>query len=344
MAASISHHFEALNLAMMYIHGLGHFHPDNEIDNAFLRDLDIGTDAAWIMERVGIESRRTVLSLEYIKATRNADPRQAAGASVYSNAETGALAATQAIAAAGIDATDVGMVISGSCSPQSSCPAEACTIAAALGIEAPAFDINSACSSLAAQLHFLDGMRAERLPDFVLLLQVENSTRAVDYNDRNSCVLWGDCSAAQVLSPRVPARLQLTHSLFGSDPKNCDKVRFVENGHFTQEGRAVQAFAIRRSLTVIGQLRERAGIELGAQMKFIGHQANRGMLDNICRSAGITPDNHWLNVDRFGNCGAAGAPSVLSQNQHRLREGDLLSLAVVGGGLSWGGLLIEAGS
>lgn len=329
---------------MLYIHGLGHFHPANEIDNAFLRDLDIGTDPEWIMERVGIVSRRTVLSLDYIRTTRNADPREAIAASLHTNAETGAFAARQAIAAAGIAASDIGLVVSGSCTPQSSCPAEACTIAAALGIEAPAFDLNSACSSFAMQVDFLGGMLPSRLPDFVLLLQVENSTRAVDYNDRSSCVLWGDCSTAQVLSPRIPARLAITHSVVGSDPSNCDKVRFVNAGHFTQEGRTVQSFAIRRSLAVLAQLREHAGAERSAAMKFIGHQANRLMLDGICQRAGIAPDHHWFNVDAFGNGGAAGAPSVLSQNQHRLRAGDLVSLAVVGGGLSWGGALIEVGA
>lgn len=329
---------------MTYLHGLGHFHPDNVIDNAFLTELDIGTDRDWIMERVGIETRRTVLPLDYIRSTRNADPRAAAEASLYSNAETGARAARQAIAAAGIDAGDIGLVISGSCSPQSSCPAEACTIAAALGIEAPAFDLNSACSSLAAQLHYVDSLRPERLPDYVLLLQVENSTRAIDYNDRSSCVLWGDCSSAQVLSPRLASRLRLAHSEFSSDVSGCDKVRFVQGSHFQQEGRTVQTFAIRRSLALLAALRERAGAAGAALMKFIGHQANRGMLENICRSAGISADNHWFNVDRFGNCGAAGAPSVLSLNQHRLVDGDLLALAVVGGGLSWGGLLLEVGA
>src|SRR3546814_2275533 len=73
------------------------------------------------------------------------------------------------------------------------------------------------CSSLAAQLHFLDSMRPERLPDFVLVVQAENSTRAIDYNDRNSCVLWGDCTSAQVISPRLPARLKVTHSQFASN-------------------------------------------------------------------------------------------------------------------------------
>ncbi|MCC6869025.1 MAG: hypothetical protein IT522_09395 [Burkholderiales bacterium] len=329
---------------MVYIHGLGEFHPPNEIDNAFLRDLDIGTDPQWIMERVGIETRRTVLPLDYIRTTRNADPRQAIAASLYGNADTGALAAKQAIAAAGLSPADIGMVISGSCTPQSSCPAEACTIAAALGIEAPALDVNSACSTLAAQFHVLNGMRPEALPDFVLLLQVENSTRAVDYNDRNSCVLWGDGSTAQVVSLKVPARLRVVDSVFASDPSNHQRVRFVQAGHFAQDGRTVQAFAIRRTLAVLAQLRERIGAERATRMKFIGHQANRSMLDNISRSARIAAEDHWFNVDRYGNCGAAGAPSVLTENQQRLHDGDVVSLVVVGGGLSWGGLVIEVGA
>ncbi len=326
---------------MVHVHGLGEFHPENEIDNAFLRDLDIGTGPQWIMERVGIESRRTVLPLDYIRTTRNADPRQAIEASLYSNAQTGALAARQAIAAAGLAAADIGMVISGSCTPQTSCPAEACTIAAALGIEAPALDVNSACSTLAAQFHLLDGMRPEALPDFILLLQVENSTRAVDYNDRNSCVLWGDGSTAQVVSLKVPARLRIADSVFASDPNGHARVRFVQAGHFAQDGRTVQTFAIRRTLAVLAQLRERVGPERATRLKFIGHQANRSMLDSICRSAGIAPDDHWFNVDRFGNCGAAGAPSVLTENQAHLHAGDVVALVVVGGGLSWGGLVLE---
>lgn len=329
---------------MIYVHGLGHFHPENVIDNVFLQELDIGTSPEWILERVGIERRRTVLPLDYIRTTRNADPRQAAEASLYSNAETGALAARKAMAAAGVGPRDIGMVIAGSCSPQSCCPAEACTIAAALEVEAPAFDLNSACSSLAAHLHFLAAMRPECLPDFILLVQVENSTRAVDYSDRSTCVLWGDCTSALVVSPRVPARLRVLHSRFASDPAGWEKVRFHSGGHFAQEGRTVQTFAIKRTLALIAQLRELAGRERAAGMKFIGHQANLGMLDSICRIAGIAPDKHLFNVHEFGNCGAAGAPSVLSQHAGDLRQGELLALAVVGGGLSWGALLLEVGA
>src|SRR5688572_25858501 len=99
----------------LQLHGLGHFHPDNVIDNAFLESLDIGTNEAWIQERVGISTRNTVLSLDYIRETKNKDTRGALEASLYSNAETGKRAAQLALSRAGIGAKDVGMVISGGC-------------------------------------------------------------------------------------------------------------------------------------------------------------------------------------------------------------------------------------
>src|SRR5689334_13267102 len=137
---------------MLYLHSIGHFHPDNVIDNRFLEGLDIGTSDQWIVERTGIRSRRTVLPLSYILETRNRDPRAADGASLLTNAETGCRAASVALQRAGLKNSDIGLVISGSSSPRTSAPAEACIIANALGIEAPAMDINSACSTFAVQL------------------------------------------------------------------------------------------------------------------------------------------------------------------------------------------------
>src|SRR5688572_3128132 len=98
---------------MLYFHGIGHFHPENQIDNAFLESLDIGTSDPWIMERVGIRSRRTVLPLDYIRATKNKDLRAAQEAALYTNAETGRRAALMAIERAGIAPGDVGMVVAG---------------------------------------------------------------------------------------------------------------------------------------------------------------------------------------------------------------------------------------
>jgi len=98
----------------LHLLGIGHFHPDTEITNRFLEDLGIGTDDEWIVDRVGIHSRRTVLPLDYIRETRNADPRGAVEAALVSNAVLGSRAAEVAITRAGISRDDVGMVISGS--------------------------------------------------------------------------------------------------------------------------------------------------------------------------------------------------------------------------------------
>ena len=100
----------------LFLHGLGHFHPENEITNAFLEELDIGTNNEWIMERVGIESRRTALPLDYIRETRNVDVRAACEAAEYTLAQTGAKAAELALQRAGIDKSQIGLVIAGSVS------------------------------------------------------------------------------------------------------------------------------------------------------------------------------------------------------------------------------------
>jgi 3-oxoacyl-[acyl-carrier-protein] synthase-3 len=323
---------------MLYLHGMGHFHPENVIDNAFLESLEIDTSEDWILERVGIHTRRTVLPLDYIRTTRNRDPRAAAEASLYTNAQTGARAARLALERAGLAPEDVGMVVAGGCSPQWSIPPEACLVAAELGIGAQAFDVNSACSSFAAQLHFLNTMRPEALPDFVLVVNPENNTRTVDYGDRRTAVLWGDGSAAAVVSARHPAPARVVHSVLESDPGGWDKVTIPAGGHFDQQGSAVQAFAIRKTVTTVEALR--AHVPEGRAHHFIGHQANLLMLESACRRAGIDAAHHAYNVDAFGNCGAAGAPGVLSQRWETFGPGDWLTLAVVGSGLTWSGVLV----
>jgi len=323
---------------------MGHFHPENRIDNAFLSSLGIGTDDEWILERVGIRSRRTVLPLDYIRETKNVRPSESHAVSLHTNAQTGAYAARLALDRAGIDASQIGLVIAGGCSPQYAIPAEACSIAAELGIQAPAYDINSACSSFAVQLHQLRAMRPESLPDYVLVVNAENNTRTVDYSDRRTAVLWGDASAAAVVSMKVRSALQVSASLVESDPSGWGKVVIPMGGHFSQNGKAVQAFAIRKSLAALRTLRSQMkGDPRGAW--FIGHQANLTMLESVCRRAEITPDHHLQNVDEYGNCGAAGAPSVLSQHWDRFTrtsESSEIVLVVVGSGLTWGGLLIQA--
>ncbi len=326
---------------MLYIHGAGEFHPENIIDNKFLEDLDIDTTTEWILERVGIETRRTVLPLDYIKQTKNTNPMEAFEASLYTNAQTGALAAKKALSRAGISKDQIGMVIAGSCTPESTCPAEACTIANEIGIEVPSFDLNSSCSSVAAQLNFLNQMNVDLLPEYVLIVNPSNSTRFVDYTDRSSAVLWGDGTSALIVSTKIISRIRIHQTLLESSPKGWDKVRFPKSGHFVQQGRAVQTFAIKKSIKVIKSLREFVPAQDAGSLKFIGHQANLLMLESVCRIAEITESNHLYNVEKFGNCGAAGAPSNLSQNWDSFKDGDRIIMAVVGAGLTWGGALIE---
>ncbi|HWV38079.1 MAG TPA: 3-oxoacyl-[acyl-carrier-protein] synthase III C-terminal domain-containing protein [Vulgatibacter sp.] len=327
---------------MLYVHGMGHFHPPTVIDNAFLEALDIGTSDEWILERVGIRERRTVLPLDYLRLTRNADPRAAIEAAEWSNAETGRLASLLALERAGIEPRDVGMVIAGGCSPEMSIPAEASRIAAALGIDAPAFDVSSACSSFGVQLHLLNGNDA--LPGFVLVVNPENNTRVVDYRDRSSAVLWGDGTSAAIVSTRIPSRLRVSATTVGSAPSGWAEVVIPRHGHFAQRGPAVQRFAIRTTLACLEELlpvARASAVRAGGRLRFIGHQANRLMLDNVVARAGIAPAEHWHHVERLGNTGAAGAPGVLSERWGELEDGDSIVVVVVGSGLTWSTMTLE---
>lgn len=327
----------------MFLHSVGHFHPENVITNAFLEELGIETTASWILERVGIHQRHTVLPLDYIRQTKNRDVRGAVEAQLYTNAETGLRAAQMALSRAGLKSQDLGMVVAGGCSPDECIPAAACRVAEALGVEAPALDISAACSSFGAQLHFLAGMRPERLPDYVLLVSAENSTRVVDYSDRSSCILWGDATSAAIVSPRIPGPWRIEHTLLRGDASGADKVKVPRLGHFTQQGSAVQAFAIKKATETFTDL-ARHFVEQGGQREtlgFIGHQANLRMLESVERRVEVPSALHFYNVDRRGNCGAAGAPSVLSEQWDNPALPSSLAVAVVGSGLTWAGTLLS---
>lgn len=330
---------------MLYLHAIGHFHPENVVTNAFLESLGIETNEAWILERVGIHSRHTVLPLDYIRETRNRDPRKAIEAATLTNAETGARAGRVALTRAGLTTKDIGMVLSGSCSPDECIPAEANRVAEALGIDGPSLDVASACSSFCSQLYFVEAMRPEKLPDFIMLVNPENSTRVVDYSDRSSCVLWGDCSTAAIVSPRVPGPWKITSTYLRGEPAGADKVKVPRFGHFTQQGAEVQKFAIKRAgevYEVLKQdfLRQQPGRTAG-ELTFIGHQANLRMLEAVARRCEVPEGKHFYNVDVRGNVGASGAPSVFSEHWDDPALGSAVALCVVGSGLTWAGALVE---
>lgn len=331
-------------MAPLFLHSLGHFHPENVIDNRFLEELDIGTSDEWILERVGIRQRRTVLPLDYIRQTKNADVRAGQEAALHSNVETARRAALMALERAGIGPADIGMVVAGGCCPEMQIPAEACRIAQALGIEAPAFDLSSACSSFGAQMFALAELGRAR--GFVLVVNPENTTRVVDFSDRATAVLWGDGTSAAIVSTDVPARARIVGTSLTSNPSGASAVVIPRFGHFFQEGSQVQRFAIKTTQSCLEAHlpAARAFAERHAgRLHFVGHQANLLVLEAVARRAGLAESEHWYNVVDFGNTGAAGAPTVLSQHWNELEDGDAVILAVVGSGLSWSSMRIEIG-
>ena len=262
---------------MLSILGVGHAHPKTVIDNAFLESLDIGTTNEWIMERVGIATRYSVLPLDYIAKTRNQNPAAACEAAETNAVQLGAEAARQAMQSAGISPAEIGMVVCGESIPHMLIPAHACMIAGDLGIKAPAFDLNSACSTFSAQLHFLNCLKEDKIPDYVLLIQTETYTMSLNYNDRTSAVLFGDGAAAQILSAKHPGKATISHSVFDSDPLSWKKIYTPPHGHFTQEGSAVQRFAIQQTVKTFKQINVEN--HAGKHLYFIGHQANLRMLE-----------------------------------------------------------------
>lgn len=324
----------------VHLHGLGHFHPETEITNAFLEALDIGTTDAWIMDRVGIRSRRTVLPLDYLRATKNADPRASVEAAKYTHAQLGAPAARLAMQRAGVTAADIGMVIAGSSSPELLSPAEACAVGAELGIEAPAFDVASACTSFFVPLYLLSMMDPARAPRFVLLVVSETLTCTVDYRDRSAAVLWGDAGIAAVVSLTEPGRAEILGNALGSNTASFDKVAIPRHSFFRQDGQSVQKFAIKTMTTLVKQL-QAAYQHPERSWGFIGHQANLRMLERVCESCEIPVAQHFHNLIDFGNTAAAGSPSVLSQRWDTWTARDDVAVTGVGAGLTWSSYLLR---
>jgi 3-oxoacyl-[acyl-carrier-protein] synthase-3 len=278
--------------------------------------------------------------LDYIKKTKNVDPRAAFEARKYKNSQMGAVAARIALTRASLKLEDIGMVIAGSSSPDNIAPAESSAIAAELGIEVPCLDMNSACSSFGMQINFLSKMQPDALPPYVLVVDSETLTKTVDYSDRATAVLFGDGSSAAIVSTKVPSRAAFVNCSFDSRPSVWEKVGIDWKWRFYQDGNAVQGFAIRTTTEGVKHLKNIFAAE-AKRFIFIGHQANLGMLKTVCERTGIAPEHHWYGVDQFGNTGCCSAPSVLSAHWEYLQPGDHVAISIVGAGLSWAHMMLK---
>jgi 3-oxoacyl-[acyl-carrier-protein] synthase-3 len=319
---------------------MGTCHPTTSIDNHFLEALDIGTNAQWIEEKIGILERVTTLPVDYIRTTRNQDPRMAKEVASMNAVQLGVNAAKAALAQAGVSAADVGMVIVNCCSPEQTIPGEALRIARELGIEAPAFDVYTACPAFALHIDFLRNYEESKLPEFVLCVSTATLTHHVNYNDRSDGAIWGDGAAAWVVSPRHTGKLEILDSMYTADPTRCAAVVVDSYRFFHQDGRAVRDFSVRQTVRLVKAIEDQYPIDWTRDV-FIGHQANRTMLEQITNNREIPAANHWHNVTYLGNQAGAGAPASLSMHWDKLTTGQHIVVAVVGAGLSWGSIVMR---
>lgn len=326
---------------MLHILGMGTWHPTTSIDNHFLEALDVGTNAQWIEEKIGILERVTSLPVDYIRTTRNQDPRMAKEVATTDAVQLGVNAAKAALKQAGVSVADVGMVIVNCCSPEQTIPGEAVRIAQQLGIEAPAFDVYTACPAFALHIDFLRNYDEAKLPEFVLCVSTATLTHHVNYNDRSDGAIWGDGAAAWIVSPRHAGKLEVLDSMYTADPTRCSAVVVDSYRFFHQDGRAVRDFSVRQTVRLVKAIVEQYPIDWTRDI-FIGHQANRTMLEQITNNREIPAENHWHNVTYLGNQAGAGAPASLSMHWDKLVPGQHIVVAVVGAGLSWGSIVMRA--
>jgi 3-oxoacyl-[acyl-carrier-protein] synthase-3 len=330
---------------MLSILGLGYSLAKTELDNEFLhKEVGITLGPDWVKSRLGINKRYTVLSKDYIKDTKNVDPR-AAVALARSSGQTpvtlGAQAARQALEQAGLRPEQIGLVIANNDTPFETIPSTANLVACDLGIgSGPHFDANASCSSFARHMQLLCEMEPH-LPEYVLTVQTAAYTTRTDYTAR--CMdgyIWGDGAAAQVLSAKRPGLLKVTPVEFGTKPGGAEEVVIDAVGHFHQKGAAVKEFSLQKTCELFQTATARHGLDLKTAYT-ISHQNNFIMQNKIIAALGLCEVRHLRNVQDQGNTAAAGVPSVLAQNLSRLKAGDRVVYAVVGSGLAWGAGLLE---
>ncbi len=327
------------------ITALGHYHPEQIIPNSLFEELDIGSSADWVAERTGILERRSCLTMDQIRdlrygrtdaATLRDDPQTPKLADLSQKAWD-YLSTRSPGSAEGLD-----LVLCGTSVPDYEIPANACAIAGTLGLQSPAFDINSACSSFVVNLHCASSLLRSDGHKKIAVFLPERYTYRLDFADRATSVLFGDgCACAIVESGLKKGGLEVLGTIVASDPSKFDLVRINLGHKFYQNGQAVQKFAITRTIEATKAILDQCGYTIPEVSYFIGHQANFRMLTSAAEKMGFSPEKHIFNVDYFGNQGGAGAPCVLSMNWDRFKPGELIVVAVVGSGLTWGAALLR---
>ncbi len=322
--------------------GMGFSHPENQVTNDFILSLGIDTSREWILDKIGIERRLTSLPESYISETKNADPTLAPLHATDTPLSLAVRATDQACDRAGIKADQIGLIITNTCTPRATLPSESARIRQAIGADAAAsYDVFSACPAFALHIDYLRQREESALPEYILMISTGTMTQHVNYTDRTDPAIWADGASACIVSTRHQGKLKVLASTFTADPTRSAAVVVDTYGHFHQDGRAVRDFSVRQTVRMIKSMEEEHGLDWSKDI-FIGHQANATMLQQIIGNRSIPQENHWSNVTMIGNQAGASASIVLAQHWDQIKPGMKIVVAVVGAGLSWGSVLLEA--
>lgn len=318
------------------IAGTGHFLPGNVVTNDDLAKI-MNTSDEWISSRTGIRERR--LATEETTASMSAE------------------AAKLALADADLRAEDIDLIIVATVSPDHMTPSTACEVQAAIGADnAVAFDINAACSGFLFALQMADMYIKQGVYKNALIVGAETLSKIMDWNDRSTCVLFGDGAGAAVLSPAEDDSQGLASITLGSDGakgmvlagiNRLNNNPYVKNDYgphyIHMDGQEVYKFAVTTVPASIEQVLGEAGLTAEDIKYFVLHQANIRILQSVSKRLKVDMDKFPISLDHCGNMSAASVPVLLDEVNRKgmLEKGDKIVLAGFGGGLTWGACVLE---
>lgn len=317
------------------VRGCGSYLPAEALTNEELAKT-VDTSDDWIVQRTGIRQRHVAAPGEM-------------------TSDLAIAAAREAIADAGLQPSDIDLIVLATSTPDNTFPATAASVQAGLGITTGfAFDLQAVCSGFVYALAVADKFLISGQHKRALVIGAETFSRILDWTDRTTCVLFGDGAGAIVLEgveqPGETTDRGVLTTHLRSDGRHKGKL-FVDGGpsstgtvgHLRMEGREVFRHAVGMITDVIEDAFRATGESAETIDWFIPHQANRRIIDSSASKLGIAPEKVVVTVDRHGNTSAASIPLALveARKDGRVKEGDLVLFEAMGGGFTWGSALVR---
>jgi 3-oxoacyl-[acyl-carrier-protein] synthase-3 len=316
-----------------FIVGVGAYLPQQVLTNEALA-ARVDTSDEWIVERTGIRQRHIAAADE-------------------KTSDLAIAAARVAMANANIGPDSIDLIVLATATPDLTFPATAARVQAGLGItQGAAFDIQAVCSGFIFALATADNFLARGQAKCALVIGAETFSRILDWNDRGTCVLFGDGAGAVVLAGREDhsADTGIISTFIRTDGRHHDLL-YVDGGpsqtqsvgHLRMIGNAIFRQAVEHISAAIEEACARGGISIQDVDWFVPHQANQRILDGVARRLGIATDKVISTVAIHGNTSAASVPLALHAaiEDGRIRPGQLVLMEALGGGLTWGAALVR---